>query len=170
MDNLPANKTPAVRTWAAAHNVELCLTPTNASWANPIEAQFGPLRTFTMGACDHPNHPALARRLQAYLRWRNTYARHPDVLAAQTRERARIRSERRQRWGPAPTPSSRGPGGFESATPDTRFRRAAARARWPTPPGSPDRFTLVRPGDVITAAARAAANPLLQGRVVRVRA
>jgi transposase len=99
MDNLSANKTPAVRAWAARHKVELCFTPTYASWANPIETQFGPLRTFTMGASDHPNHPALARRLQAYLRWRNTHARHPDVLAAQRRERARIRSERHQRWG-----------------------------------------------------------------------
>ena len=27
------------------------------------------------------------------------HARHPDVLAAQRRERARIRSERQQRWG-----------------------------------------------------------------------
>ena len=99
MDNLSANKTPAIRAWAARHKVELCLTPTYASWANPIEAQFGPLRTFTMGASDHPNHPVLARRLQTYLRWRNTHARHPDVLAAQRRERARVRSERHQRWG-----------------------------------------------------------------------
>jgi hypothetical protein len=35
----------------------------------------------------------------ACLRWRNANARHPDVLAAQRRERARVRSERRQRWG-----------------------------------------------------------------------
>jgi hypothetical protein len=40
--------TPAIRFWAAAHNVELCLTPTNASLADPIEAQFGPLRMFTL--------------------------------------------------------------------------------------------------------------------------
>jgi len=98
-DNLSANKTPAIRRWARRENVELCLTPTNASWANPIEAHFGPLRTFVMGNSDYPNHPALARRLQAYLRWRNAHARHPDVLAAQRRERARIRSERQQRWG-----------------------------------------------------------------------
>jgi len=98
-DNLSANKTPAIRRWARRENVELCLTPTNASWANPIEAHFGPLRTFVMGNSDYPNHPALARRLQDYLRWRNAHARHPDVLAAQRRERARIRSERRQRWG-----------------------------------------------------------------------
>jgi len=98
-DNLSANKTPAIRRWAKRENVELCLTPVNASWANPIEAQFGPVRTFVMANSDYRNHPALARRLQDYLRWRNAHARHPDVLAAQRRERARIRSERQQRWG-----------------------------------------------------------------------
>ena len=36
LDNLSCNTTPAIRTWAAAHKVELCLTPTNASWADPI--------------------------------------------------------------------------------------------------------------------------------------
>lgn len=98
-DNLSANKTPQIRAWAARNNVELCLTPTYASWANPIEAQFGPLRTFVIGNSNHPNHTVLAWELQAYLRWRNANARHPDVLAAQRRERARIRSERQQRWG-----------------------------------------------------------------------
>jgi DDE superfamily endonuclease len=67
MDNLSANKTPAVRAWAARNKVELCLTPTYASWANPIEAQFGPLRTFTMGASDYPRHPALACRMSRAL-------------------------------------------------------------------------------------------------------
>jgi len=99
LDNLSANKTPAIRAWAGRANVELCFTPTSASWANPIEAQFGPVRTFTMGGSDHPNHIVLARRLQDYLRWRNANARHPDILTAQRRERARIRSERQQRWG-----------------------------------------------------------------------
>ena len=99
LDNLAANKTPAIRRWARRENAGLCLTPANASWANPVEAHFGPLRTFVMGTSGHPNHPALARRLQACLRWRNAHARHPGVLAAQRRERARIRSERQQRWG-----------------------------------------------------------------------
>ena len=36
LDNLSANKTPAIRAWAARNKVELCFTPTNASWANPI--------------------------------------------------------------------------------------------------------------------------------------
>ena len=99
MDNLSANKTPAIRAWAAKHKVRLCFTPVNASWANPVEAQFGPLRTFVIGSSDHPNHTVLAGRLQDYLAWRKANARHPDVLAAQRRERARIRSERQQRWG-----------------------------------------------------------------------
>ena len=64
-----------------------------------MEAQSGPLRTLVMGGSDYPNHPALARRLQDHLRWRNAHARHPDVLAAQRRERARVRSERQQRRG-----------------------------------------------------------------------
>jgi DDE superfamily endonuclease len=113
MDNLSANKTPAVRAWAARHKVELCLTPTYASWANPIEAQFGPLRTFTMGASDHPNHPALARRLQAYLRWRNTHARHPDVhdeirvCAELGHDRARGPKRSRRPISPSPRPTGR---------------------------------------------------------------
>ena len=94
-----ANKTPAIRRWAKRENVELCFTLVNASWANPIEAQFGLVRTFVMGVSDQPGHTVLARRLQAYLRWRNADARHADVLAARRRERARIRSERQQRWG-----------------------------------------------------------------------
>jgi transposase len=99
LGNLSANKTPAIRRWAAKANVELCFTPTSASWANPIEAQFGPIRTFVMSVSDHPSHAVLARKIQDYLTWRNANARHPDVLAAQRRERARIRSQRQQRWG-----------------------------------------------------------------------
>jgi transposase len=97
LDNLSANKTAAILRWAQRENVELCFTPVNASWANPIEAQFGPVRTFVLGGSDHPSHTVLARKLQDYLRWRNANARHPDVLAAQRRERAC--SERQQRWG-----------------------------------------------------------------------
>jgi hypothetical protein len=75
------------------------LHPDQCVVANPIEAQFGPLLTIMMGASDHPNHTVLAREMQAYLRWRNANARHLDVLTAQRRERARIRSERQHRWG-----------------------------------------------------------------------
>jgi hypothetical protein len=39
MDNLPANKTPAIHRRAQRENVELCFTPASASWANPVQAQ-----------------------------------------------------------------------------------------------------------------------------------
>ena len=96
--NLSANKTAPILAWAKKHKVELCFTPTNASRANPI-SQFGPLRTFTNSGSNHRNHTVLAAAMQNYLRWRNKNARHSDVLAAQRRERARVRSERQQRWG-----------------------------------------------------------------------
>ncbi|MEU5957929.1 IS630 family transposase [Streptomyces sp. NPDC047525] len=102
MDSLSAHKGAKIRVWANGHGVELCFTPTNASWANPIEAHFGPLRQFTLANSHHPNHTVQTRALQAYLRWRNTNARHPDVLTAQRRERARIRSEKGMRWGGRP--------------------------------------------------------------------
>ncbi|MEU5930708.1 MULTISPECIES: integrase [Streptomyces] len=47
-------------------------------------------------------HPAQTRAPHRYLRWRNASARHPDVLAAQRRERSRIRSEKGIRWGGRP--------------------------------------------------------------------
>ncbi len=54
---------------------------------------------FVVAGSNHPNHTVATRALQAYLRWRNANARHPDVLAAQRREPARVRSERHHRWG-----------------------------------------------------------------------
>lgn len=57
---------------------------------------------FTMANSNYPNHVALARALHAYLRWRNANNRDPDVLAAQRRERARVRSEHHRRWGRPP--------------------------------------------------------------------
>ena len=73
--------------------------PTYASWANPIEAHFGPLRQFVLANSDHADHPALGRALRAYLRWRNTHTRDPQLLEHQRRHRARIRSEQQRRWG-----------------------------------------------------------------------
>jgi hypothetical protein len=54
------------------------------------------------GNSNHPNHTVQTRDLHRYLRWRNQNARHPDVLAAQRCERARVRSEKGIRWGGRP--------------------------------------------------------------------
>ena len=99
MDNLLANKTPAIRRWARRENAGLCFTLMNASWANPIErssVRSAPLSWGTRTTGITPRWPGGCRTTW---RWRNAHARHPDVLAAQRRERARIRSERQQRWG-----------------------------------------------------------------------
>lgn len=103
LDNLSAHKGKRIRDWCAANEVELCFVPTYSSWANPIEAHFGPLREFVVRNANHPNHVVLTRRLHAHLRWRNANRRDPDLLAAQRRERARVRAEQQRRWGrPAP--------------------------------------------------------------------
>nr|WP_317852515.1 transposase [Streptomyces venezuelae] len=102
LDNLSAHKGTGISRWAKKHKVGLCFTPTYASWANPIEAHFGPLRQFTIANSNHPNHTVQTRALPAYLRWRNPNARHRDVLAAEHKERARIRSEKGIRWGGRP--------------------------------------------------------------------
>lgn len=99
LDNLSAHKGVKIRDWAKKNKVELCFTPTYSSWANPIEAHFGPLREFVLNNSNHPNHVVLTRRLHDHLRWRNANARAPELLAAQRRERARVRAEKGRRWG-----------------------------------------------------------------------
>ncbi|MFK4540451.1 hypothetical protein RKD29_000047 [Streptomyces tendae] len=92
--NLSAHEGDRIRRWAKKNRVELCFTPIYASWANPVDAHFGPLRQFTIANSHHGNHSVQTRALHAYLRWRNANARHPGVLAAERKERARIRSEK----------------------------------------------------------------------------
>ncbi len=99
LDNLSAHNRTDIRKWAKRNKVELCFTPTYSSWANPIEAHFGPLREFVPDNSDHPNHTVLTRALHAHLRWRNANKRSPELLAAQRRERARTRAEKQHRWG-----------------------------------------------------------------------
>ena len=99
MDNLNHHKNLGVREWCAANGVELVFTPTYGSWANPIEAHFGPLRQFVIANSDHRDHPTLARAIRKYLGWRNTHTRDPKILEAERRHRAKLRSESQRRWG-----------------------------------------------------------------------
>ena len=99
LDNLNHHKNRGVRDWCDANGVELVFTPTYASWANPIEAHFGPLRQFVIANSDHADHRAPARAIRSYLRWRNAHTRDPRILDAERRHQARIRSEQQRRWG-----------------------------------------------------------------------
>ena len=99
LDNLNHHKKREVREWCDANKVVLVFTPTYSSWANPIEAHFGPLREFVLNNSDYENHAALARAIRSYLRWRNSHKRDPKILAAERRERLRVRCEAKRRWG-----------------------------------------------------------------------
>ena len=46
-------------------------TPTEASWLNLIEAQFGVLKKFTVANTDDSSHQARDQRVYAYLRYRH---------------------------------------------------------------------------------------------------
>lgn len=101
LDDLSAHKGADIRRWAGKNKVELCFTrPT--SWANPIEAHIGPLRQSTIANSSHTDRTVQTRALRAYRGWRNASARHRDVLAAERKERARIRGEKGIRWGGRP--------------------------------------------------------------------
>jgi hypothetical protein len=54
--HLSTREDARVADWAAANNVELAYTPTNASHLNRIEAQVAALRYFTLDGTDHANH------------------------------------------------------------------------------------------------------------------
>lgn len=99
LDNLNHHRGRDLRRWCAENNLELCFTPTYASWANPIEAHFGPLREFAIANSDYPDHPALTKAIRAYLSWRNANTRDPELLILERKHRAQIRGEARRRWG-----------------------------------------------------------------------
>ena len=77
-DNFSPHLTTArdsrVGDWAAASNVEIAYTPSNASWLNRIEAQFTALRYFALDGTDHATHQEQASMIRRYVIWRNNHA------------------------------------------------------------------------------------------------
>jgi transposase len=72
--HLSTAKDGRVGAWAAASNVEIAYTPTNASWLNRIEAQFTALRYFALDGTDHASHKEQASMIRRYIIWRNSHA------------------------------------------------------------------------------------------------
>ncbi|GAA4235555.1 hypothetical protein FHR32_007724 [Streptosporangium album] len=66
LDNLSARKGAKIRRWAEKNKVTLCFTPTGASWANPVEAHFGPLRQFILANSDGAAAPSPTRHDPAH--------------------------------------------------------------------------------------------------------
>ncbi|WP_431963317.1 hypothetical protein [Nocardia sp. bgisy134] len=98
LDNLSANKTPRIRSRATENSVELCFTPTSASWANPIEAQFGPAAHLRHGRLQPPQ-PSGARRPPVGIPALAQRQRPTPRCAGRPTSRTRIRGERQRRWG-----------------------------------------------------------------------
>ena len=90
-DGLSCHWTPAIRTWAAANNIELVPTPTYASYLNRIEATFGALDEFVCKNADYLDWDAFGHALAQHVRHRNSPAeRERRKLEAATRRERRI--------------------------------------------------------------------------------
>jgi hypothetical protein len=72
--HLPTRDDARIGQWAAAYNVELAYTPTNASWLNRIAAQFTALHYFALDGTDHASHHEQASMIRRYIAWRNRNA------------------------------------------------------------------------------------------------
>ena len=86
-DNLSANWTPDIRTFAAAHKVELVPTPTYASYLNPVECHFSAITQFVVANADYPNWESFAFALARHITYRNGDHRDRRLAAAETRHR-----------------------------------------------------------------------------------
>lgn len=75
LDNLPnVHDHPRFLALLRRLRIHPVWTPTNASWLNLIEAQFGVLKRFTLTDTDDPTHAARRRRITQYIRYRNRKA------------------------------------------------------------------------------------------------
>ena len=89
-DNLSCHWTPAIRSWAEAHNVELVATPTYASFLNRIESHFGAIDEFVCKNADYLDWDAFGLAMAEHIRHRNTpQARAERRLEAEKRRQRR---------------------------------------------------------------------------------
>ena len=68
-------------------------TPTEASWLNLIEAQFGVLKRFTLANTNDASHVIRRRRIYAYLRYRHRKLANSHLLLNRIRSFRRIKLE-----------------------------------------------------------------------------
>lgn len=89
-DNLSANWTPDIRTFASAHNIELVPTPTYASYLNPVECHFSALTQFVVANADYIDWDAFAFALARHVTYRNGDHRDRRLAAAEAKHRVTI--------------------------------------------------------------------------------
>ena len=70
-DNYAPHKTDKIKEWAKHNKVSLILTPTNASWLNPIECEFGPLQDMVFAGSNYKSWDEVEDAFKAVERYRN---------------------------------------------------------------------------------------------------
>lgn len=75
LDNFSPHRKDEVTRWCRRNNVHLIWTPTNASWLNPIECQFTPVKEFVIRNSYYEDHAQLRTALTRYATYRNRHAR-----------------------------------------------------------------------------------------------
>lgn len=85
MDNLSTHKTPAIREWVQANNVELVFTPTYASFLNRIECHFWGIGEFVINNADYADWDTLAKAMADHIRYRNGPHRDQRLIKAERR-------------------------------------------------------------------------------------
>jgi hypothetical protein len=78
-DNLSANWTPDIRSFAADNKIELVPVPTYASYLNRIECHFGPIQEFVFNNTDYLDWESARHALANYTRYRNGPHRDPRI-------------------------------------------------------------------------------------------
>ena len=88
-DGLSSHWTPAIRAFAAAHNIELVPTPTYASYLNRIESTFGAIDEFVCKNADYLDWDTFGHALAEHVRHRNDPAERArrKLEASKRRER-----------------------------------------------------------------------------------
>jgi transposase len=86
-DNLSANWTPDIRTYAANNRIELVATPTYASYLNPVECHFSVLTQFVVTNADYLDWDAFAFALARHITYRNGDHRDRRLATAQAKHR-----------------------------------------------------------------------------------
>jgi len=88
VDNFSTHRTKQNLPWCKKNGVWLIPTPTDASWMNRIEAQFGAVHYFVLKNSYPSDHEDLKQRIQQHLKWRNR--NHNDSLLRQIQNRTYV--------------------------------------------------------------------------------
>jgi transposase len=90
-DNLSANWTPDIRSFASANRIELVPTPTYASYLNPVACPFLPISEFVVNNADCVDWDAFAWALARHVQHRNGPHRAKRIRLLEARHRIAAR-------------------------------------------------------------------------------